>query len=176
MNKIIPLFVFLVFGCQPSFINSENFFDKSFTIGAMDSVTIGEPIIQWEYGVLGNYSVLTNIVAIDSLSSISGNYKKYRYNKDSTYQIRKKLQSTKKRLVYVGEKDGIIRMKYQVFFFEPNSNAMIIKEPYCYDLEYNLNSQNTLFFQKIRLAIHSANQNRIVFTVIEVPQHLEEQE
>ena len=145
MKPIIFLFSLVILaGCSAE-VKITNYDDRDYTIGKKREVFFGREMLTYEYGA-------------------------YRDSYGPSVRAGERWQ-----IEYAGIIKGVIQLKYREYSLSPQSTlygyttAVYARPAYNQDLTYDISESKIIRFKNIRLEIHSADQEKIVFTVLEAP-------
>jgi hypothetical protein len=137
-------FLIMLVSCGPG-VQIINYNDRDYTIGERKEAFVGREMLTYEYGA-------------------------YRSSYGPSVKAGQRWQ-----LEYAGVLKGVIQIKYREYSLSPESTlygyttAVYARPAYNQDLTYDISETKIIRFKDVRLEIHSADQEKIVFTVLEAP-------
>ncbi len=78
-------------------------------------------------------------------------------------------EGLKKELIYCGKANNVLQIKYREY--DEGTAYIVARSPFYLDLKYDIFPKSTVSFQDFEIRIDSADQNSIVFAVVNAPSY-----
>ena len=128
-------------GCAT--VESTSYFERHYLLNQEQVRTVGLPMIEWEYGTVRKTQMGKTG---DTTSSKDG---------------------IRKELLYKGTLKGIVTFIYREYAIQ--ADIALLREPFSYEVQYDLSESKMIAFQDFRFKISIANQEEIRYSVLSEP-------
>jgi len=128
-------------GCAT--VESSSYLERHYLLNQEQVKTVGLPLIEWEYGTV----------------------RQTQLGKNGDTTISK--DGIRKELLYKGTVKGILTLIYREYAI--HADIAFLREPFSYEVQYDLSESKMIAFQDFRIKISIANQEEIRYSIVSEP-------
>lgn len=154
------LLSFLIFACAAPI----PFLIKDYQIGKISETSIGNPILRWATGTRVPRDRPYRVGDVDAIG-----------NRKVVFQSIEEVEKpngTLKELIYKGTTDDRMQCVYREYNLA--EFGAVAKPVFFLDVTYDLKQSKVIGYQDFKIRIESADQQKVVFTVLEEPGSMDE--